>query len=86
MNEPFRRYNLEKKTDTFTCRLNDEERKLFNLAKNRIEQPKDSTAMKQLAWIGIKKVLHDPAAAYMIETLFKNRSKNERLGITEFED
>ena len=86
MQEPFRKYNLGKKLDTFTIRLNEEERIALNKAKNRIEQSKDSTAMKQLAWIGIKKVLHDPSTSYAIETLFKNRNKNERLGISEFDD
>lgn len=79
--EPFTRYHLgEKKADTFTVKLNQEERELLEKMKMLIEQPKDSTALKQLAWFGAKVIL-SPSTAYLLETVFKNRSKNSRLGI-----
>lgn len=78
--EPFIRYHEEKKVDSFSVRLNAEERELLNACKRVIEQPKDSTALKTLAWIGAK-VVHEPKTAYIIETLFKNKRNNERSGI-----
>ena len=81
---PFVRYHEEKAVDSFTVRLNEEERALLNICKKIIEQPKDSTALKTLAWIGAK-VVHEPKTAYIIETLFKNKRKNDRLGIPSIE-
>lgn len=79
--EPFVRYKLgEKKIDTFTVKLNAEERQLLDRMKHRIEQPKDSTALKQLAWYGTKVILGD-STGYLLDTCFKNRTKNKRLGI-----
>lgn len=81
--EPFIPYILEgekKKADTFTVKLNQEERELLDRMKERIEQPKDSTALKQLAFFGAKVILGD-STAYLLDTCFKNRSKNKRLGI-----
>jgi len=80
--EPFRKYNLDdekEKPDTFTIRLNMEERGLLNQCKGLIEQSKDSTALKTLAWIGAK-VIHEEKTKYIIDTLFKNKRNNERTG------
>lgn len=82
--KPFRRYNEEKKNDTFTVWLNDQEREVLDKAKKIIEQPKDSTALKQLAWIGAK-IIGRPEMSYVLGTIFSNKRKNERLGIVEFE-
>jgi hypothetical protein len=82
---PFRRYHENKKVDSFTVRLNKEEREELERCKVLIEQPKDSTALKQLARLGAK-VLHRPEVKYLVENLFKNRAKNKRTGLTEFED
>jgi hypothetical protein len=82
--EAFRKYNIEKKVDSFTVRLNENERAEFEAAKNIIEQPKDSTAIKQLAWIGIN-VLHDKKVSYIVGSLFKNKKNNARLGIADFD-
>lgn len=78
---PFVRYNEEKKQDCFPVYLNEEERTILNACKKVLEQPKDSTALKQLAWIGAKHI-EGPETRYIIETLFKNKRKNQRLGIT----
>lgn len=84
--EPFQRYKLdsEKRDDTFTVKLNEEERAMFNKVKAIIEQKKDSTAMKQMAWIGAK-VLLTPENEYMLGVIFQNKRKNKRLGIPDFE-
>ncbi len=82
--EPFTRYHEQKKLDSFTVRLNDEERKLLDLSKKVIEQSKDSTALKQLAWIGAK-VLHEEKTTFMLSLVFKNKAKNSRMGIIDFE-
>jgi tRNA A37 threonylcarbamoyladenosine synthetase subunit TsaC/SUA5/YrdC len=53
--EPFRLYNenQEEKPDIFTIRLNKEERLWLNKAKTYIQQPKDSSALKLLAELGV---------------------------------
>lgn len=80
--KPFVRYNLEKKTDAFTVKLNKEERAEFENFKRIIQQTKDSTAIKQLAWIGAK-VLLDDKMLEILGIVFGNKRKNERLGIGE---
>jgi len=81
---PFQRYNEEKKVDSFSVRLNDEERLLLVACKEILEQPKDSTALKQLAWIGAK-VIQEEKVNYILSSIFKNKKNNARLGIAEFE-
>ena len=83
--QPFTRYHEEKKRDTFTVALNDDERKILEECKDIIEQKKDSTALKQLAWIGAK-VLHEEKITYILGAIFKNKRKNARIGIVDFED
>jgi len=83
--EPFTRYNDEKVADTFTVKLNEAERSQFEKAKRIIEQKKDSTALKQLAWIGTK-VLLEEKTEFILATVFKNKRKNARIGIIEFDD
>jgi len=80
----FTRYHEEKQRDTFTVSLNEEERQLLEDCKHIIEQPKDSTALKQLAWIGAK-VLHEEKTAYILANVFKNKRNNKRNGIVDFE-
>lgn len=82
--EAFRKYHAEKKRDTFTVALNEEERKLLEQCKQQLEQTKDSTALKQLAWIGAK-VTHEEKIQYILSSLFKNKRNNKRLGIIDFE-
>jgi len=82
--KPFVRYHEEKKSDSFTVVLNAEERALVERSKSIIEQKKDSTALKQLAWIGAK-TIGDEKIRYILSTIFKNKRKNARLGIIEFE-
>ena len=82
--KPFRKYKEEKVRDTFTVSLNNEERIVLEKCKAILEQKKDSTAIKQLAWIGAK-VIHEEKISYLLGTLFKNKRNNERLGIADFE-
>jgi len=85
--KPFTRYHEKKKADSFAVKLSKDgaEREILNKCKNLIEQSKDSTALKQLAWIGAKVILEEKMS-YIISTLFKNRKKNARIGIIEFDD
>jgi hypothetical protein len=82
--EPFTRYHEEKKADTFTVKFNPKERAEFESYKYALQQEKDSTAIKQLAWIGAK-VLLDEKMKEIIEVILNNYRKNQRLGIIEFE-
>ena len=85
---PFRKYNLDeegKKVDSFTIRLNIEERHQLKEDKKLLEQPKDSTAMKQLATIG-SIVIHDKKMREILGVVLGNRRRNKRLGIVDFED
>lgn len=82
--EPFTRYNEDKKVDSFTVRLNEDERKTLEAAKKQIEQLKDSTAIKQLAFIGAK-VIQEEKVSYLLATLFKNKRNNNRLGVIDFD-
>ena len=83
--EKFVNYTLdedkdEKKSVVMTIRLNQEELAMLEEVKKAIEQPKDSTAIKTIFYIGAYDVLHDKKIAYILETLFKNRRNNERTG------
>ena len=83
--KPFRRYNEEKIRDSFTVNVNKEERQTLEEMKQLIEQKKDSTALKQLAWIGAK-TLQQEKTAYILQTVFINKRKNKRIGIIDFDD
>jgi len=81
---PFVRYNEEKKRDTFNVNVNAEEREALDRAKLIIEQTKDSTALKQLAFIGAK-VLQEEKVSYLLATIFKNKRNNNRAGLVDFD-
>lgn len=85
--KPFTKYNLDeegKRVDSFTVRLNKEERKQLEEDKKLIEQTKDSTAIKELAAIG-SNVIHEPKIAKLLEIVQGNKRRNKRLGIVDFE-
>lgn len=86
--EKFRSYTLDEDkkggSKPIPVRLNEDERLLLDKCKNILEQPKDSTALKSLAWIGAK-VIHEEKTAYLLETIFSNKRKNKRTGLNEFE-
>lgn len=83
---PFVRQTLgdDPKVDSFTVRLNEEERKRLEEDKHILEQEKDSTAIKQLALIG-SIVIREPKTAAILGILFKNKRNNKRSGIVSYE-
>ncbi len=82
--EPFKKYHEEKQADSFTVRLNPEERKILNECKYILQQEKDSTAIKQLAEI-VSKVLQEQKVKQILELVMNNYRKNKRLGIVTFD-
>jgi len=80
----FQRQHEKKKQDSFTIYLNKEEREILSRCQKIIEQEKDSTALKQLAWIGAN-LLESPKIAVLLGIIYSNKRKNKRLGIVEFE-
>lgn len=85
--QPFIQYNDrddKPKVDTFTIRLNAEERLQLEECKKILEQTKDSTALKQLAAIG-SLVIHDKKIRSLLSIVFKNKRNNKRLGIYDFD-
>lgn len=84
--KPFTKYKLdEENKDVFTIRLVEEDKKWFEDAKRLIQQPKNSTALKQLAKLGYEFVLHDQKVKDLLSTVIENTRKNKRVGITESE-
>ena len=85
-NKPFTRYKLdgELRRDTFTCAINQDERALLERMKSVLEQEKDSTALKTLAWIGAK-VLQEEKMSYVLSVIYANKRKNKRIGVAQFE-
>jgi hypothetical protein len=73
------------KTETFTIRINKEEREMLNQAKRILQQEKDSSVIKQLATLGFIFVTHDKKTAKLLEFVFNNKRRNQRLGIMEVE-
>jgi len=63
----------------FTVRLNDEERVNLDRAKQILRQPKDSSALKELAAIGLA-VLQDTTTGVVLELVLKNERNNQRTG------
>lgn len=84
---PFTRMSLEeegKSIDSFTVRLNKEERIQLEADKQILQQTKDSTAIKQLAAIG-SKVIHSQETKEILEIVQGNKRRNKRLNIVDFE-
>lgn len=84
MTEPFTRYHEDKQIDSFSVRLNADERKQLEADKELLQQSKDSTALKQLAELG-HVVLHDGKIGHYLRTVLGNVRKNRRLGISDFD-
>ena len=72
------------KTETFTVWMNKEDREMLDVAKKQLQQSKDSTAFKTLAWIGAK-TLGEEKTAYILKQVMSNKRKNKRLGVVDFE-
>lgn len=83
MRKGFQKKYLEKskKQNVFSIKLNDQEMDWLMKGAEVIRQPKLSTALKQLAYIGYTKVVLDSETHAIIDYIFNNSRKNERLGI-----
>ena len=83
----FRRYKLDNERDNepFTIRLTDTDKVWFLPAKSFINQPKKSTAMKQLAEIGAIMVLQDLKIAKIIDVIKGNSYRNKKIGLSDIE-
>lgn len=64
-----------------SVRLNEQELKRLEEDARILRQEKPATALKQLAEIG-SIVIHDPQTRAVLEAVFENQRRNERLGIT----
>jgi hypothetical protein len=78
---------FRKKDETPTGRkislnINDEEAKLIRRAQSILRQPKRSTALKQLVYIGANVVFEDKMGN-VLEIVLNNVRKNDRLGIVD---
>jgi len=78
--EAFRSYTLDEdkekgSVEVISLKINADERKLIDICKKVLEQPKDATTIKTLAWIGSKVVL-DEKTGYILGTIFKNKRNN----------
>jgi len=69
--------------DIPSLRLNKEERAMLEECKKILEQPKDSTCIKQLMAIGAN-VLHDNLIGGILGAVFINKRRNRRTGIIEY--
>jgi hypothetical protein len=65
----------------FTIRLNKAEMLQLEEAGRVLQQEKPGTIIKQLALIGLQDVLHDEKVRLILGIGFKNKDKNDRLGI-----
>jgi len=82
--KPFTSYHEDKQLDSFTVRLNAQERELFEKLKYTIQQEKDSTAIKQLA-LSVAYVILDEKVKGILSIVLNNYRKNKRLGIVDFD-
>lgn len=78
------RSEVEHDQDVLKVRLNDEERAILKKCQEILEQPKQSTALKQLALIGAN-VVQDEKTGKILEMIFDNKRKNKRTGVIEYE-
>lgn len=72
----------EDESKVFTIRLNKTEMLQLEEAGRILQQEKPGTIIKQLALIGLQDVLHDQKIRLVLGIGFKNKDKNDRLGIT----
>ena len=87
--KPFVNYTLdedkkEEETKVYTFRLNKEEQENLKACMILLQQEKVSTALKQLANLGMF-VLHERSMAHVLQVLGDNIRKNKRIGILEVE-
>jgi len=85
--KPFRKYNLDEDNikKPLALKLNPEQWKLLEECKVIMNQSKNSTALKQLAWIGAEELLSKKTSR-LISIIQNNKRKNKRIGVIDFED
>lgn len=71
----------KEKGRVLTIRLNEEEEAQLIEVMNFLQQPKDSTAYKQMFKLGYINVLQDQKVKALIGSILENRRKNWRTGI-----
>lgn len=71
----------KKRRDIITVSLNDLNREQLEWAKRLMQQPKDGTALKTLAFSVGTKVLQGDSPYVIIAELFKNMQRNNRTGV-----
>ena len=81
-----RKYNEEfrdkRDRDRFQVEFNPEERALMNEARIRIMQPKDATAIKQLAFLGYFAISNQDKFMHYFQTVFLgNFRRSKRMGL-----
>jgi hypothetical protein len=84
---PFEKRYLDeegKAQDVITIKLNVDERKLLEDAKRILEQEKDATIFKQLAFIGFKSITSQENE-HLLSVVFANKRRNKRLGVSQYE-
>lgn len=86
--EPFTPYREEQERvkakdsgETFTIWVSAKERAWLDQMKPVIHQPKDSTALKQLAKIGGAYLLGKASPGKVLDVVFKNKRRNRRSGV-----
>ena len=87
--EPFVPTQLEEERNKndikFSVRIMPDEITWFEHAKRIIQQPKNSTALKQLAKVGYELVIHDKKIIDLLDTVVNNSRRNLRTGVTDSE-
>lgn len=65
--------------DVFSIKVNQKDKELLLACMDVLEQPKHSTAVKQLMYLGAKVVAKDETKE-LLAMVFENKRKNKRLG------
>lgn len=73
--EPFIRYHEQKKTDTFTVRVNKQERAELEQWKKALNMPYDSKVLKFLSRVGFKVLLNNFGEDGLKYLLSRDRKK-----------
>lgn len=71
--------HVKQKGEVLRVHLNEQDRITLDLGKEILEQPKDSTALKQLAYIGYLH-LNGVVLKDLVKIVIENKRKNKRTG------
>lgn len=77
--EPFVKYHEKKQADTFTCRMNPEERRMLEEIKETLNIKSDSKALKVSARVGLNVLLTSFSAP-----ILKYLTNKDRLRLEDF--